>query len=205
MRAKRALILATDRLARWLALRHASSTASVSVGIGPTRADVVATASVAVVALMLPRMLRPPAAGAQPLSCDGDCFSQARTALALADAACDAKAKDLTKHYDFFVSPIFVEHQFRILCYQASQLKIGAELAKCRLGCRSGRSSARIAQPKGPPVAPPPPPPPPSCPENTFFCTVGSGGGDVCCLNGYSCCSCGVCCVPAVKCACCGG
>ena len=201
---KLTLTQSIDRLARWVA-RQGSPTPPVAVGVGPTRGDVLASASVAVAALMLPRLLRPAEAGAAPLSCDGDCFQQARTALALADGACDAKAKDLTKHYDFFVSPIFVEHQFRILCYQASQLKISAELARCRLGCRSGRSSAHIAQSKAPPVAPPQPPPPPSCPDNTFFCTVGPGGGDICCVNGDSCCSCGICCVPAAKCACCGG
>jgi hypothetical protein len=194
-----------DRLARWTAARGASPVPPVATGAGPTRGDLLGTASVAVAALTIRGLLRPSDAQAIPMSCEGSCFTQAHTALVLSDAACDAKAKDLTKHYDFFVDSAFVEHQFRVLCYEASQLRIQAELGRCRLACLTGRSSARIAQPKGPPITPPPPPPPPSCPDNTFFCTVGTGGGDVCCVNGYSCCNCGVCCVPAVKCACCGG
>ncbi len=194
-----------DRLARWVATRGGAGSTPVAIGAGQTRREVLAGAAAVSATVLLGGLVRTSPARATSASCDGECFKQARSALALADAACDAKAKDLTRHYEFFVDETFVQHQFRILCYQAAQLRITLELGKCRVGCASGRTGARIAQPKAPPIAPPPPPPPPSCPDNTFFCTVGSGGGDICCVNGDSCCSCGICCIPELKCQCCGG
>jgi hypothetical protein len=194
-----------DRFARWLAKRACGASPPVATGALPTRGDLLGTASIAAAALLAPRLLRPTVASAMPTSCVGDCNRQADAAYDAGDVACREKAKEITKRYNlFFLDETFVDH-YHFICAEAVAMKVLAGEAKCIAACASGRTSARIAQPKGPPVAPPPPPPPPRCPDNTFFCTVGAGGGDVCCLNGYTCCSCGICCVPAVKCACCGG
>jgi hypothetical protein len=193
-----------DRLARWTAFRRHPAWQPVAPGADPTRRDIVATASLAAVALAVPRLLRASAAEAMPMNCSSACNTQARAALAIANAQCDRSAKRVTERYEFFVEPALVEQHFRVVCYATAEARILAQLAKCKLGCLTGKTSARIASPTRPPVAPPQPPPPPNCPEGTFFCTVGAGGGDICCANGYTCCSCGVCCVPAVKCACCG-
>jgi hypothetical protein len=201
---RRAITSWVDGLARWTASRRHTVLAPVATGADPTRRDIVATASLAAVALAVPRLLRPSVAEAMPMNCYDDCSTQARSALAIANAQCNRGAKKLTEQYEFFVEPALVEQHFRVTCYAIAEAKLLVQLGKCKVGCLTGKTSARIASPTRPPIAPPKPPPPPNCPEGTFFCTVGAGGGDICCLTGYSCCSCGVCCVPAVKCACCG-
>ena len=81
-----------------------------------------------------------------PASCIGDCERQSRAALQASDALCDAKARDLTKHHDFFFQPEFVEQQFRILCYQAAQARVIAQLGACKFACLAERTGAQIAQ-----------------------------------------------------------
>jgi hypothetical protein len=199
-----------DRLARWAA-RRSRSAVPAPAGSGPTRSDLLATASVAAVTLVVPRLLRSAPAQASSTSCFDQCDTRAAVAMLDGDAGCDRAAGELTsklldpKSKFHFLDAAFVQEQYKVICYQGVIARALAQKVACKAACLRGGTGATVTKSSRPPIAPPPPPPPPNCPEGTFFCSVGPGGGDICCVTGYACCSCGVCCVPAVKCACCGG
>jgi hypothetical protein len=202
-----------DRVARWTATRRAPASPDIAIEGTTTRRDIVAGAAVAASILVAPRLLGAPpalAAESRSLSCQDQCNARRDASVAEGQKGCDAAADDFerelrkrTSGYFGFSAPM-VRMQYRVLCYEGVLIRAAAEAAACRAACARGSTPANVARATKPPIAPPPPPPPPNCPGGTYFCSVSAAGGDICCVNGDSCCACGICCVPVAKCACCG-